>query len=146
MKKNAIWLQARGSRFQVSGHHILGEMDFNPSWRHHPIRAITSLWVLEKSRSEVDDFRRFWTFFGLKTLYKMIVVCMVQNFQSNLFWKPFMWHKRQKNWRNGIMGKNKVSFVNESRIWLSIVVFQFTLVIKGIGKKLFFKSFDTTIM
>ena len=65
----------------------------------------------------------------------MLVLCIVQSFQSNLFWKQVTRHKRPKDWRKDIMGKNIASFDNESRIWLSILAFQLTMVIKGSGKK-----------
>ena len=84
---------------------------------------------------------RFLAFFGLKRRWKMLILCIVQRFQSNLFWRQFTWYKRPKHWGKDIMGKNKASFVNESRIWLSIVAFQHTMVIKGKGKKMFFTSF-----
>ena len=142
MKKNAIWTKARGVfAFWGIWPSYLGEMDLNPSRRHHPIRAITSQRVLEKSRGKVDDFWRFLAFFGLKRRWKMLILCIVQRLQSNLFWRQFTWYKRPKHWGKDIMGKNKASFVNESRIWLSIVGFQLTMVIKGSGKKLFFTSF-----
>ena len=71
MKKNAIWLKARGVfAFWGIWPSYLGEMDFNPSPRHPPIRAITSQSVLEESRSEVDDFRQFWAFVAKKCCKK----------------------------------------------------------------------------
>ena len=127
-------------RFEVSGHHIWGKWtSTHPEDTPQSVQShLNGFWKNRYLKLTIlGDFEHFLAKKGCK----MLVLCIVQSFQSNLFWKQVTWHKRTKDWREDIMSKIRASFVNESRIWLSIVAFQLTILIKGSSKKLFFTSF-----